>query len=242
VKDGEETNNKAWAYIHRELDDGARAEFELAMQKDVSLARLVEEVKQADREFARLLPLSEQSPDVLEEKILEAWESSQAPKQKQHAPVVLPSWGFGANSGWVLLAACLILGMGIHWFAGGPLEWKSQNLATVYRGEGSSPYSDEELTRLGEQVRDQLVLEYRTLTPRRLSVLPVPKSVWAWNVQVSPTTDRAILLEVAIYDDVDQPPVHIWQETFTDLEAAAAGLKDWANLIILESTRIKKME
>jgi len=241
VKDGEETIIKAWAYIHRELDAGARAEFELAMQKDISLARLVEEVKQTDQEFARLLPLSEQSPDVLEEKILEAWESSQSTKQKQHAPVVLPSWGF-PNSGWILLAACLMLGMGIHWFAGGPLEWKSQNLATVYRGEGSSPYSDEELNNLGEQMRDQLVQEYRTITPRRLKVLPAPKSAWSWNVQVSPTADRAILLEVAIYDDVDQPPVRIWQETFTDLDAAASGLKDWARLVVSESTEINKVE
>jgi len=234
-----DNSSKVWAYVHGELDDRECVEFERLMNADAHLAKRARALKRVDHELTRLLPLSEQPAELLEEQILEEWERTRLEENIRKPILAFPWRPSGAWNGLILAAALLIIGVGIHWQTRIPLQWAAQKDAYAFRGEKVSIYSEQELTGIRESMKETLLEEYKLHKPRSI-LFPSPRSPWVWSVEVSPTVDNQLLLDIALYDQVGEPPVKSWQNVFSNKNELINQMPLHASTIIGESFEMKK--
>jgi hypothetical protein len=151
LKEKNNRSEKSWRYVHCEMNDPERLEFERLMSTDEALRRETEQIRRMNGSLRELMPLTEQTEETLADQLLKEWEratiqpSLSARKKigaffEEGVQTLLEAWRW-RSYGWrslATVAATILLVVGIRAYWSGPLEWARPEIAygIQYRGEG----------------------------------------------------------------------------------------------------------
>lgn len=241
---------QAWAYVHGQLDESARREFERLLESDRDLAFLVKQARAMDKRLRRLMPLSRMTEEELEEKILKEWEKSQAAGVAEARPAFAAFVASLADkaAAWlfpmpvlrvaVVVAVCLLAAVGVYHYNLDSLCWEAARIASSpgYRGEAAAEkpaYGLRDLEMFTADVQKRIQASYDELAP--------PRGAWQrltgqrrWTLrtelQVLPT--GRLLLRTSALDGRTEAEAAEWVEYFEGPGASEESREAFARRVV----------
>jgi hypothetical protein len=152
IKENDGRSEKSWRYVHHEMNEQERREFERMMRDDEALRRETKRIRQINGSLRELMPLTEQTEETLVDGILREWERSTVDspsriREKFWAPFMegirdmIEEWRWPSYA-WPSLAtvaATVLLVVGIQAYLAGPLEWMRPEISMGVQYRGGEP-------------------------------------------------------------------------------------------------------
>lgn len=239
----EELDDKISAYAAGLLFGEELKEFEKAMQADPSIAREVQLAKGMERRLDKLVPLMDRTDDELVDLLAREHEkathrlerSTEMSFEQSREPISLLNYIWNAMPRLALVAACLMVAVGVVSRTTGPMQWIVRD-ASLVRGDESGHLTSGELARVRDIAQKALAKAFSdTAVPAERSILFGTKSPWRWSVSASPTADNALLMQVAIFGKGQTQPQREWEQVFPTPADFEAKVSVWATKIVDES-------
>ena len=254
IKENGGRSEKSWRYVHREMDERERREFERLMSTDKELRQETDKIRQINSSLRELMPLTEQTEETLADQLLREWESSTNKTSSNTRNKVWASLMEGIRNmleGWrwqphvlrslAAVAATVLLVVGIQAYLAGPLEWMRPEIdfGVQYRGEGEPPrtpgYTREDVLKLHGALRRSVEKYYAGMkgTEHPRSWLRWG-SKWRLTAKYQELPGGGTQVQVTLYSSQPRTLVKEWSNYYPDLRSFGYEVDELGDQIVKE--------
>ena len=222
-------SNKAWSFVHGEMDEEAQKEFKEMMAQDQDLRKEIEEVKQTNAYLRTLMPLLDQSEQDLEENLLQAWEATQeeeahqdkkkdnaipfpAPRKRKEPILLRPQARLV-----LAMAACILVFVGVYHYTASPIKWMAPEIVPIkYRGENiEGVYTPQELKQYASQLKSTIDERYESLLAEaKTERQPSKARPWTLHMRMQEINGGTLRVDVKAYKKDNTVPIQSWSEFY----------------------------
>ena len=248
MKSDETDLNKAWSFVHDELDEESRKELKQMIAQDPELKREVEEVKQTNAYLRTLMPHLDKSDQELEEDLLRAWEATheeQTPQQdKRDSTIPFPPQRKQQKEPLLLrpqtritlaIAACVMIFVGVYHFSASPIKWMAPEIVPVkYRGEDiPGVYTPQELKDYSTQLRSAVNDKYEAFLSRSKKANERAQHAhpWTLRMRMQETNGGTLRVDVKAYKKDTTVPIQSWSEFYETRDLFDAEIGNFSTSI-----------
>ena len=254
IKENGGRSEKSWRYVHYEMDEQERREFEQLMSADEALRRETDQIRQINSSLRELMPLTEQTEETLADQLLREWESSTNTTSLNTRNKVWASLVEGIRNmleGWrwqpyalrslATVAATVLLVVGIRAYLAGPVEWMRPEieLGVQYRGEGEPErtpgYTREDILELHRALRRSVEKYYADMkgTEHPRSWLGWG-SKWRLAAKYQELPGGGTQVQVILYSSRHGTSVKEWNNYYPDLRSFGNEVDELGEQIVKE--------
>ncbi|MFC1468180.1 hypothetical protein ACFLQY_05825 [Verrucomicrobiota bacterium] len=215
------TDSQIWAYLHDELAQEQRQQFEATLENSGELRQALEERQSTHKELQALLPLLEDEDTRTAEALLAEWETEHPKYQEQPPRKKIIKFPLLAAA-----AAALVMLVMQPW-SQGPIDWQRTAIgaAPQLRGE-SGVHGHYSSGKLRQAARD-----LQEATETRLMELTDTPAAWRLQIAMQELAEGALDVEVSGHPRSQPEQTEIWSRTFVSLPAFREGTGSFAHQI-----------
>ncbi|MFH0908326.1 MAG: hypothetical protein V1929_06155 [bacterium] len=240
-------SEKAWTFVHGELGEDARQDFEGRMSHDGAIRALVGEVQDCDRELRRLAPFASVSEEELQERVLAAWDAGQAnegdrgnPSIRRNSVVLKPAsrrphfqFNKPVRLAFAAAACGIVAVVGVRQMQTPAFVWEVEIIQQAkYRGAGGEEalprYTRADMTELTSSLRASVEDEFRYLANRDRTVWPG----WVLSTRIQELESGRLAVQVQAYKSKGEKPIKEWLKNYADAQSFRARVYDYGRQIV----------
>jgi hypothetical protein len=253
LKENGGRSEKSWRYVHHEMDEQERREFERLLGSDEALRQKMDQIRHIHDNLRELMPLTEQTEEMLADRIQQEWErstvnSSPSARKKVWAPFVecirttIEAWRWRpyALKSLAAVVAAVLLAVGIRAYLAGPLEWMRPEISVGVRYRGGEPekapsYSRDEFLDLHQALRQSVekYLADTEGTEHTRSWLGREKK-WRLAAKYQELPEGGTQVQVTLYSSRYGTRVKEWSNYYPDLRSFENQLDELGKQIVKE--------
>lgn len=254
VKENGGRSEKIWRYVHQEMEEQERQEFERMMDADEALRREMDPIRQLHGSLHKLMPLTEQTEETLADQILRDWEQSTAhfpanPRKNgwthyvEGVRNIIEGWQWSpyALRSLATVAATVLLVVGIRAYLAGPVEWirPEIGLGIQYRGDGqpgrTPAYTRDEFLELHRALRQSVDQHLANVegTEQTRSWLGGGRK-WRLAAKYQELPNGGTQVQVTLYSSRDGRWMKEWSNYYPDLHSFENEVDELGKQIVKE--------
>ena len=253
LKEKDGRSEKSWRYVHHEMGEQERREFERMMSTDEVLRRDVEHLRQINNNLRELMPLTEQTEETLADQILREWERSTVPSPSNiRAKVWTPfvegvrtmfdvwRWCPYALRSLAVVAVTILLVVGIQAYLAGPLEWMRPEISLGVQYRGGEPEKApgdrrEDILKLHRVLRrsvEKKIADQEGMEPTRSWLWRERK--WRLAAKYQELPGGGTQVQVTLYSSRHGIPLREWNNDYPDLRSFESRVDELGEQIVKE--------